>query len=175
MKEIMIIVWPYMKSKKWYRTMVSKLICFFTDSNYTHTAIAIDDVVYESQVMNNTNGAMATNGYPPKERNCIYLEFKLALPTSEIKQIKYNLNRKVVEKRPYNFMKLFSLALLYPTKKLWKAIGWVPFSNEVFGSVCSVFVDKAFKEVGIDLIPNELEEYTIPNNILESSLLKTIS
>lgn len=174
MSDLRIVIWPFKKSKKWYRTLVSKLICFFTDSNYTHSAIAIDGIVYESTVMNNQNGAMRTVGLPYPARNCIHLKFKVPLPKKEIELLEYNLNRKVIEKRPYNFMKILVLMFVYPTKKFWNWIGWVPFQNEVYGSVCSVFVDVAFKEIGIDLIFTHNEEYTAPVDILHSSLLELI-
>ena len=174
MKSVRIIVWPFKKSEKWYRTLISKLICFFTDSNYTHAAIAIDNTVYESTVMNNQNGAMKTNHLPHPSRNCIYLKFKVELSQKKIELLEYYLNRKVVEKRPYNFMKIVVLMIVQPTKKFWNLIGWVPFQNEVYGSVCSVFVDDAFKEIEIDLLPGNIEEYTSPGDLLNSDLLEPI-
>lgn len=169
-----IVIWPFMKSSKWYRTLVSKLICFFTNSNYTHSAIYLNGYLYESTVMNGQNGAMKTKGLPPAERNCIVLEFKKPVNPADIEHLEYALNRRVVEKRPYNFFKIFVLAIIYPTRWLWNAIGWVPFQNEAFGYVCSVFVDSALKQFGIDLIPDNNEEYSSPGDILNSDLLKPV-
>lgn len=170
-----IILWPYQKSDKWYHTLVSRLICFFTNSNYTHAAIGIGKTLYESTVMSHKNGALKSVGFPPKSRNCVYLEFKLPLPDKEIKQIKALLEQKVVEKRPYNFMKIAVLTFVYPTRRFWRWLNWVPFQNEVFGSVCSVFVDENFKQIGIDLLPGENEEYTAPGDFLKSKLLTSVS
>jgi len=175
MKDALIILWPYRKSEKWYRTMVSKLICFFTNSSYTHAAVYVDGIMYESQVMNKSNGAMRTVGLPYQARNCRFL--KLIEPLSEKKRelLVYNLERKVLSRVPYNFMKIAVLMFVYPTKRFWNWIGWVPFGNEVYGYVCSTFVDTAFKEIGVDLLGNNSEEYTSPGDFMSSYLLETIT
>lgn len=167
-----IVLWPYHKSDKWYRTLVSKLICFFTNSNYTHSAIWLRGNLYESAVMNGQNGAIKTPNLPPSERNCIFLKPKRELTRGELDSLELHLTRTVVQKRPYNFFKIFILAIVYPTRKFWQRLGWVPFQNEVFGSVCSVYVDYALKYIGLDVLPGMNEEYTAPGDFLMSQQLE---
>jgi len=169
-----IIVWPFRKSDKWYRTLVSNLICFFTNSNYTHVAISHDGFMYESTVMNSQNGAMKTIGLPSVHRGCLFFELKTPLTDEQAKKLKLNLDEMVVQRRPYNFMKIAVLALIYPTRKFWNWLGWVPFQNEVFGYICSVFVDVAFKDIGIDLFKSAFEEYTAPGDFVSNPMLVRI-
>ncbi len=174
MEQPIIILWPFHKSSKWYRTLVSKLICFFTNSNYTHAAIFLNGHQYESTVMNKQHGTLKTEGMPPASRNCITLRFKEGLSEKRLALLEWSVNQQVVQKRPYNFMKIAALALVYPTRWFWNLINWVPFQNEVYGSVCSVFVDASFKDAGVDLLPGENEEYTAPGDFLKSPLLTRI-
>lgn len=48
----------------------------------------------------------------------------------------------------YGFVKLVAMALLYPTKRFWRWIGWVPFDAWIFGEVCSVRVAEAWAAEG---------------------------
>lgn len=167
-----IVLWPYRKSDKWYRTVVSKLICFFTNSNYTHSAIWLRGNLYESTVMNGQNGALKTASLPPESRRCVLMKPIVPLSPDALDTLEMFLNRTVVQKRPYNFLKIVVLAIVYPTRKFWQKIGWVPFQNEVFGSVCSVYVDYALKYIGLDVLPGMNEEYTAPGDFLMSQQLE---
>jgi len=172
--DLLIVMWRYHKSTKWYRTLVSKAIVFFTKSPYTHVGIYYDGYLYESTVMNNQNGTMVTEFVPEKNDRLTYMRFKKPLTSDQLSKLYETLWIKVVVAQPYNFLKLFVLMLVYPTKKFWNKIGWVPFQSEFFGNVCSVFVDSVFKTVGIDLLPGQNEEYTAPGDFYVSPMLEVV-
>ena len=169
-----IILWKYKKGKKWYNNLVGKLICFFTKSQYVHAAIYFNGYRYESTVMNNQYGTLKTKVSCPSSSRYTLLELKIPLNITQLTDLKDVLNSEVVKARPYNFLKLVTLAFVYPTRKFWNWIGWVPFQHEFFGNVCSVFVDQVFKDIGIDLLPGNNEEYTVPGDFVKSGLLEII-
>jgi hypothetical protein len=80
-----------------------------------------------------------------------------------------------IEKRRYNTPKLVAMAVIYNTRFIWRLLGWVPFSAAVFGSVCSVFVDRAFLAADIDLLPGEREGYTAPCDLAWSNKLRRVN
>lgn len=173
MNDPIIILWPYKKSKKKLHDFVKKCICFFTNSDYTHVAVYLDGKTYESTVMNNQHGVLYHYGLPGERTpEYVYLAFKEKFKNSNA--LKYVMHRKAVQKQPYNFFKLIVLAFVYPTRKFWNWIKWVPFDKECFGSVCSEFVDESFKEIGIDLLPSKHEGYTSPGDFLKSELLMPV-
>ena len=64
---------------------------------------------------------------------------------------------------------------LAKTKPFWNKIGWCPMAvDAIWGDFCSAAVDTACRFVGIDLLPNRMEEFTSPGDILESELLEEI-
>lgn len=175
MEDLLIVLWQYHKSRKWYKTIISKLICFFTNSKYTHVSIYFEGYTYESTVMNNQNGALKTMGLASSDvRSFKYLKFRIPLNMKQHDNLRIVLNNSIVEAKPYNFLKLFILAIVYPTRKFWNWLGWVPFQAECFGSVCSVYVDQIFKDMGIDLLPNKNEEYTAPGDFIKNKLLEEL-
>ena len=172
MKDIAIILWKYHKQKSFIRTIVSYLITVFTGQSYTHAGIYFKGSLYQSTVLKNKNGVMKSEYNPADNEFTTSLVFRIPLNMAQHNALKDTLNTKLVEHLPYNYLKLFVLMLVYPTRWFWNKIGWVPFQSEFFGNVCSVFVDSTFKDIGIDLLPDNNEEYTAPGDFLKSKLLE---
>lgn len=180
---VRILLWKYHKKKPWYRNLVSKAIVFFTGYPYTHVAIQVDGDVYESTVWKDrvtgvwVNGARRTAwlDYPdldeamPDEALCFVSEVNYDQKQRIIRVLEDTLDRKL----KYNFLRLLALAFVYPTRWFWNLINWVPFKAEVFGEVCSTYVDEALKWAGIDLFKYQDEEYTAPGDYLNASSLRS--
>lgn len=65
----------------------------------------------------------------------------------------------------YNVAKFIALAFVYPTKRIWNRLGWVPFQADFYGEHCATYVAYAWRagrglinpDVYIDLIvPGDL-------------------
>ena len=125
--------------------------------------------------MNNQHGVVKTKVECPETKGRkVCLIFKTPLNMTEHVQIYEVLNQSIVEAHPYNFFKLIILAFVYPTRKFWNWINWVPFQAECFGFVCSAYIDWVCKEIDRDLLICENEEYTVPGDIIDSPLLEVI-
>lgn len=167
MKNGTVIVTKYRPSKHFFWNLLSKLIVFFTGMPYTHVEIYCDYYMYGSTL----GGPRKTKEIP---KNVIFLEPKIDLTQKQQNFMKRYLESKLGNKGRYNILKLIVLSFVYPTRWFWKWIGWVPFQNDVFGVVCSVYVDEAYKAAGIDLLPKEYEEYTAPGDFFRADKLTKI-
>ena len=173
MNEPLIELYAYHKSGKFFADLLGKAICFFTGSSFVHAALYFNGAMWESGVWTEGkklfHGAKMTTG---QRRGDMELRMKRALTNLENEKLTIWLVSQVRERMPYNFLKLLVLMIVYPTRWLWKWLKYVPFQADFWGEVCSEFVDKAFKEgAGIDLLPNRLEDYTVPGDFLASPLL----
>lgn len=173
MAEPLIELYAFHKTGRFFRDLVGKAICFFTGTSFTHVALYFLGAMWESTVWKEgrktVNGVRMTVGYRKGD-----VELYFVTPLDEVQKQRLNLwlTSQVRERTPYNSMKFLVLAIVYPTRWLWKWLKWVPFQADFYGEVCSEFVDHAFKEgAGIDLLPGKLEDYSIPASFLESPYL----
>lgn len=160
MKEIQILSYK-IKPKQFSRfTMfVNKCICFSTGSDYWHTAIVIDGIKRES-------------GHPYGAKKSLYQHYKskyidvqtLTVTEDQAQKMIDYADTKLRQNLRYNHYKLIMLAIFYPTRIIWDKIKWVPFSNDYFGMVCSVFVREILLAGGIDPIPHRYKELTAPGD-----------
>ena len=140
---------------------VNKCICFFTGSEYWHTAIELGEYKYES-------------GHPygaEKTRMKTVADEYTDVHSIEISDISFNAMKEYAELKlkqnlRYNHYKLLVLAICYPTRWLWNKLKWVPFQNNFFGMVCSVFVREILLAGGIDFIPH-YKELTAPGDFIK--------
>lgn len=136
---------------------VNRCICFFTRSEYWHTALVINNIKYES-------------GHPYGAKKSLYQHYKskyidvqtLSVTPEQAQNMIYYADQKLKENLRYNHYKLIMLAIFYPTRIIWDKIKWVPFSNDYFGMVCSVFVREILLAGGVDPIPHRYKELTAP-------------
>ncbi len=148
---------------------VIKVIQFITSSKYHHVVVYNDGYYWESTVWN--VGKKMYHGVKKskyKPFHSTVLEPVKDLTSKEVKDLTSYLEGELLKGVPYNFFKLISLALIYPTRWFWKLIGWVPFSNTIFGEVCSTFIDEAFYKIGRDILPDAFHGYTAPVDFLRT-------
>jgi len=168
-----VILYPYKKSRSFITNFVGRVICFVTLSKYTHASVYFRKYVYESTMFANNEifGVRKTKSIPGGVE---FYQLKTSLTRQQADRFGKILDKRVKEEEPYNIFKLLVLMIVYPTRNLWRKLGWIPFDNKIFGSICSEFVDEAFKAAGIDLIPSHPEGYTAPVDFTRSKLLEKV-
>lgn len=138
---------------------VNKCICFFTDSQYWHTAIELGEYKYES---GHPYGAERTRMRTVPD---VYTKVDTYQVTEDqFKRMSDYAELKLKQNLRYNHYKLVILAFFYPTRRIWDKIKWVPFSNDYFGMVCSVFVREIMLAGDMDLMPDRYKELTAPGD-----------
>lgn len=165
-----IPVWKYHKSGDWFRDLLPRCIVYFTGYEHVHVGIFFQGRLYESTVWRNRQGKLRT-GIRVRPRGAVkpdlcMVPWRLELTDERMRKVGEVLNQYVESDRPYNVLKLVVLAFVWPTRWFWKKIRWVPFNHEVFGEVCSGFVDEVMFKARWDLFPEEWEGYTVPGQFL---------
>lgn len=144
------------------------LVEFFTGQPYVHVEVWCDGNRYGS-----VSGGPRKSSSVPSRSGHVFLEPKEELSERQVQKMKQYLESKIGS-TGYNVFKLVVLALVYPTRWFWKWIGWVPFQWDVFGVICSVYVDEAFIAAGIDVLPRGYEEYSTPGDFLRSTFFQKL-
>lgn len=146
---------------------IIKVIQFVTNSKYHHVVLYLDGYYWESTVW--YEGKKMYHGIKKSKSIWHYdtaLEPVVDLTKDQVEGLNKYFEREKEANSPYNFLRLVSLLFVYPTRWLWKLIGWVPFSNQIFGEVCSSRIDEAYHEIGFDILPDEFHGYTAPVDFL---------
>lgn len=163
-----IPVWRYEKGPNRFVNILGKCITYFTGYPYTHVGIIYFGKLYESTIWledGKLRSGIRVRGLddpsivPPAF--CM-VPWRTELTPTMLYKIGDVLDRYIRFSRPYNVFKLIVLSFVWPTRWFWKAIKWVPFHHEVFGTVCSTFVDRVMHSARWDLFPDEWESYTVP-------------
>ncbi len=164
MNDILVLLWIYKRHKG---DLLERLICYFTKSKIVHAGLSLDGHTYDMIA-----GGLRVS---PKKLNAdIVLAPKVPLTEAQrVGMWKYIVELRA-EEPSYNVPKLVVLGMIYAVRYLCDKIGWVPFSDVLYGEVCSTLVDKAFKAAGIDLLPDRLEDYTSPADFLFSPALEEV-
>ena len=152
--------------EKGFSNFVNKCIGFFTVSKYWHVSIVLGNYRYES---GHPRGVSKTTSIPTHK----FITNKYIEVTDEqlAKMIAYA-EKTLTDNIRYNYYKLFILALFHPTQFIWNKLKWMPFSNNFFGMVCSVYVREIFLAGGIDILPWQYKEITAPGDFLKTGLLE---
>lgn len=171
MSDVLIIT---LRPKKLGNTAVDKvqvLIQKVTKSQWTHSQMVIDGVMYESA----WPFFKKTENYQPNPSEYCKVH-RFVEPWTEWEKTKakawwmYHLIRNT----GYGLLKLALYLAGARTKPFWNKLGWCPMSvDRIWGDFCSAAVDNACKFAGRDLLPGT-EEFTAPSDILQSKLLKEI-
>lgn len=164
---ISIPVWAYSKRDNFFHDILGKAIVYFTGYPYTHVGIYYGGKLYESTVWVDEkkrlrSGIRVTTMGDPSVSPPTFCMVPLVMPVHFLKRVGEELARFEAANKPYNVFKLFALAIVWPTRWFWKKIRWVPFRDDIFGSVCSTFVDTVMYRARWDLFPDEWESYTVP-------------
>jgi hypothetical protein len=167
MKHGTIVLIANDRKGKWYERLVKWFITKVTDSPFIHIEVRMYGFWYESRW---PEGAIKHNH---NLNHHVLLEPVNDLTDTQVDKMKDWCENMVKNKRPYNLAKLIGLLIMYPLKKFFNWLGWVPFSaNRFWGTVCSVFVDEAFKAGGVDIFENMSEELTSPGDFTGSGFFK---
>lgn len=161
---------PNWELKKNITDSVIKTIQFITNSRYHHCVLYLNGYYWESTVWHNEDGKFMHG--TKKSKDIPYYDTALepieALTQKEIKDLEKYLEGELSDGSPYNFLKLFILMFVYPARWFWKLIRWVPFSKDIFGEVCSTFIDEAYHVIGRDILPDDFHGYTAPVDFLRT-------
>jgi len=156
--------------EKWYEKFVINSIIKASGSEWTHTQILVEGVMYESTF---PGGFKKTENYVFKPNKLSKIQsFKEEWTERETGALIAYWEDKIRRKIKYGVLKLFVFMFLAGTKKFWDKIGWIPMSiDAVWGDFCSAAVDNSVRFSKCDLLPGN-EEYTAPGDIIESNKLE---
>lgn len=136
-------------------------------SIYGHTALYLGGKFWEYGIFV-TNTKVKQGFYEYHLKGDVY-EPKKDLTEEEVKKA-----LKFVKKGfKYNIVKYILMMFIYPTRWIWKKLKWVPFNNSA-SYICSEAIDRLYKYLGYDIIPNELEGYTSPGDLTKSGFFKFV-
>lgn len=157
---------------------VGRIITLVTRMPYTHVAIYLRGQIYDKTVWR--EGPRWRSGLRTAlthselvEAGVEVWEPRFTLSGSQ----SYAMQRFVEFKygtRPYNVFKLVALVVIYPLRRLFARLQWVPFSNEIFGEVCSTMPDEAFLFAEVDILPNDHHGYTAPGDFVRSGQFERV-
>ena len=169
MKNGTILLWDKRKTQKGFRWFISFMIAKLTHGDYTHSAIFLNNRLFEQDKLPDGREGMIVSIDIRKAD--LYLEPVEDLSDENSLEMELFIEH-TYGGRKYNIMKLLLMAflgVLKPVFRLWK---WMPFDKPWFGEVCSVMPDEAYKSVGIDLFPKEFEGYTAPGDYVKTDKLQ---
>jgi len=159
--------------------LVGRAIEFFTGSPYTHVALFLNGCTYDATVWTPQgkwwphSGVRKTVGTLPGYSTL--LQPKVPIKHDEMIAMVAVAEDEIKNHVPYNVLKLLVLAIVYPTRKFWTWINWVPFQAEFFGEVCSEFVDEEYSTAGRDLFPGRTEEDTVPGDYMKCDQIEVVN
>jgi len=135
-----------------------------TRSPYVHGSLYLANYTHEF-----TNGGY--NKTPGCRKADAYLIPRDPLTAQDVEDGLDWINK--VKRRPYNYPVYLSMLIVYPTKEIWRALGWIPFSNKyVWGYECYWFIDDFYRHgLGRDLFPDDPETYTISLDFFDTPKL----
>jgi uncharacterized protein YycO len=142
--------------------IVSPLIRWFTNSEYTHVGIAINaDLIYEIDIFKR----MAI--HPMKHENFDVFRYKNGL-TKEQKKIMQNYAiKKAKENEGYDWLRIIAFALE-------KFFAYPIALDRANREVCSEIVDEIYMAAGIDLVPNRKTGHVRPADLAASPQLMKV-
>lgn len=142
--------------------IVSRVIRWFTKSEYTHSAIAItENLVYEIDI----NKRLAIR--PLDSKNYDVFRYKHGLTNEQQIMMQVYANEKAEENKGYDWLHILSFAIqkLFRTKKVYEE------ANKV---ICSEIVDNIYGQLGIDLVPDREDGDVTPAHLSQSPCLTKV-
>lgn len=144
--------------------IISPLIRWATNSEYTHVAIAVsEDLVYEIDI----DRRLAI--HPIREGQYDVFRYRYGLTPHQRAQLTSHAIRRAKKSRGYDWFKILSFGL----EKIFR---FPIIFNEINNEVCSEIVDYLFDDIGIDLVPDRERGHVTPAHISASpELIKVFS
>jgi hypothetical protein len=139
--------------------IISPLIEWFTDSEYTHVGLAVtSDLIYEIDVTKD----LAIR--PIKHENFDVFRYREGLTDWQKVEMRSYALKKARDNKGYDWLRIIAFAL----EKLFR----MPFVfDEVNHVICSEIVDNIYNHVGIDLLPGRKDGHVSPAQLATSPLL----
>lgn len=139
--------------------IISSLIRWFTNSEYTHVGIAVGkNHIYEIDM----NAKMGI--HPMKHEDYDIFRYKHGLTREEMHIMKNYAIEQAIQNQGYDWLKIIAFAL----EKFFKG----PFLYDTINKeVCSEIVDKIYAAAGIDLLPDRVDGHVRPADLANSPLL----
>ena len=165
MKNGTIILWKTPKKLKdihgkWYEKIVKKMICIITRGDYDHVAIIVNDFIYQS---GHPYGMTKSKFKLKRGPRYVYKELITDISQTRADLLQVFLEDLLNKNIRYNYPKLFSFLLIFPTRKIWDKLRWVPFSsNYWFGIMCSVTIAEALRWLALVIQPGRYHETISP-------------
>lgn len=139
--------------------IISSLIRWFTESEYTHVGIAVGkNLIYEIDI----DKEMGL--HPNAHKDFDIFRYKYHLTEKQKQKMKEYAIYKANINRGYDWLRVIGFAL----EKIFKT----PFVfDAVNRKVCSEIVDIIYASVGIDLLPDRVDGHVTPGHIANSPFL----
>jgi hypothetical protein len=182
-----VLFWKYKPGGDWLFDFVDWVICKITDSNKVHTAIYVCGVVYESTVWFEPISLLGLKiNWPHSGVKKLTLQELNTVPSAEYaghrgpdvtvppdaaKLMADYAEAQIQKKRPYNIPELAAMLVIWPTRPIWRALNWAPFTASVLGNFCSTFVEKCWL-AGFCLVPLSDTNFTPPSELDGSKRLE---
>lgn len=145
--------------------LVTGIIVDTTDSEFIHVEEYLNGKWYEFTFPEGANTHVKDLVAESTKYNHKFREPIRELTEKEVGLKLAYWHEQLKHKRSYNIIKLILLYIIYPTRRFWNWLGWVPFSNtKWFGAVCSVGIEESNLAASIDTTPGESHEYRSPGN-----------
>jgi uncharacterized protein YycO len=142
--------------------LISRLICWFTGSRYSHVGMIYqDDLIYEI----NLSRQLAI--YPNRYKHYDIYRYKKGLTHLQKIMLQDQAAAEAKVNEGYDLPKIFEFALMKWIKK--------PFVlKQNKKKICSEIVDNLYLSIGIDLVPERINGDVRPVDLVKSSQLKRI-
>jgi uncharacterized protein YycO len=142
--------------------IVSSLIRWFTQSEYTHVGMAVDaDWIYEIDA----HKSLAI--HPMTYTDYDVFRYKYGLTREQKEKMRQYATKKAKENQGYDWLRIISFVF---EKWFGHHFLWDFRKREI----CSEIVDEVYASVGIDLVPDRPKGYVRPCDLANSPLLEKV-
>lgn len=143
-------------------SITSRIVSWFTHSEYTHVAIVISNG-YVCEIDIDKKLAIR----PLRPDNYDIYRYKNGLTATQQLAMKWYAIKRIHTNKGYDWLHILSFALqkLCKTKKTFEEV------NKV---ICSEIVDNLYTHIGIDLVPERIDGDVTPVDLARSAILKRV-
>lgn len=176
MKNGSIFLYSGRRARTWFEKVIAWAIMTVTRSEYTHVALWLAGHLWEVTVWHTgkgwifgwrqgvrchegiPTGMMPDAIYEPVQELTEWDAYALARWLGWTRDEGYN----------YGVGRLLVFALVYPTRALWRWIGWVPFRRHLMAEVCSTYPAEGYQFLGRDVLEGVSDEMIVPGSYAKS-------
>jgi hypothetical protein len=152
---------------------VGEAIAYVTGSSWSHTAICLGDVIYDDTIWHQKGKFLPISGVRMTLAESATSLGKFTVLDPVVPWSEDEVDRgiaaaiaQVNTRQKYNMMLLLADIAIYPLRKLWTKLKWVPFKDWYFGGVCSTFVGLVVRGAGRDPWPGVETQCLVPGDYI---------